>query len=301
MEGSISRAQLTSSAAAIHAFVLPTDFSSEPRIQTFPFSHPVLDFAILPSSQLLVTCDPAFGVFTQNQTGRPPAKGKAVERTVTPDQTTTTSDCVTVVQVGSGASVSWNSHWQMIIADVKLESTSSPLLTTITSLLADSANAVQPKILSALSLYPDLSLLPRWPGFEEDDDLAGSNEPVTDPSEQPAEADPAKQGEKAVPRTGTALYSKMAPSEAGTTGSAFKKDWTREELEGLGPRQLGRLKAQGVDVGDLLSRKRTKRDPSVQGKGKANGAGGKKSGLSGVTEAPESGDPAKDDESAMNA
>ena len=87
----------------------------------------------------------------------------------------------------------------------------------------------------------------------------------------------------------------MAPSEAGTTGSAFKKDWTREELEAMGPRQLGRLKAQGVDVGDLLSRKRIKRDPRSQGGGKKADKGG---GLGEVVEAEAE---KEEDEAAMNA
>jgi len=94
----------------------------------------------------------------------------------------------------------------------------------------------------------------------------------------------------------------MAPSEAGTTGSAFKKDWTREELETLGPRQLGRLKAQGVDVGDLLGRKRIKREPGGNGgvRPKVDGAT-KKELLGDITEKEkkESGKEV-DDESAMN-
>lgn len=97
--------ELMDSAAAIHAFVLPTDFSSDPQITTLPLSHPVLDFTILPSSQLLVSYDPAFNVFTHNQTGQAPAKGKAAETTTTAEQSAELSNFVTLVSVGSGASV----------------------------------------------------------------------------------------------------------------------------------------------------------------------------------------------------
>lgn len=78
----------------------------------------------------------------------------------------------------------------------------------------------------------------------------------------------------------------VAQSEAGTSGFALKKDWTREELETLGPRQLGRLKSQGINIGDLLSRKRLKRvarenkekngETSTQSPDTANIEGGKK-------------------------
>ena len=97
---------LISSAAAIHAFVLPTDFSSDSQITTLPLSHPVLDFTILPSNQLLVSLDPAFGVFTQNQTGLPPVKGKAAEAAISPEQSSEMSNSTILLEVGSGASVS---------------------------------------------------------------------------------------------------------------------------------------------------------------------------------------------------
>jgi hypothetical protein len=99
--------ELMSRAAAIHAFVLPTDFSISPQITTLALSHPILDFTILQSSQLLISSDPAFGVFTHNQTGLPPVKGKAAEATVSSDQASEMSNSMALVQVGAGASVSY--------------------------------------------------------------------------------------------------------------------------------------------------------------------------------------------------
>lgn len=105
-----------------------------------------------------------------------------------------------------------------------------------------------------MDLYPDLPLLPRWPGFEEDEDLAGPSELQED--------EEAAASSSASPKPTPA--SRIAPSEAGTAGFALKRDYTREELEAMGPRALGRLKALGVDVGNLTSRKKLKRDARLK-------------------------------------
>lgn len=119
----------------------------------------------------------------------------------------------------------------------------SPLITSLQDVASSPSNLTTSKILSGLNLYPNLSLLPRWPGLEEDEEMAGGNEDAEQPAAGPSSPSPAL----------------VAQSEAGTSGFALKKDWTKEELETLGPRQLGRLKSQGVNIGDLLSRKRLKR------------------------------------------
>lgn len=80
-----------------------------------------------------------------------------------------------------------------------------------TDLLAALAAALSPTTpataIAGLNLYPNLGLFPRWPGFEEDEELAGEVTPAS-------------------------------------------------EFEGMAPKQLGRLKAQGVDVSSYLSKKR---------------------------------------------
>jgi tRNA (guanine-N(7)-)-methyltransferase subunit TRM82 len=94
-------------------------------------------------------------------------------------------------------------------------------------------------------MYADLSLYPRWPGLEEDDDLAG-------PAPTDADADAENTG------SGAGKAGKQARKADGTadgnddTQIKIKKDYTREELEAMGVKQLGRLKAHGVDVADLL-------------------------------------------------
>lgn len=66
--------------------------------------------------------------------------------------------------------------------------------------------------------------------MEEDDDLAG-------------------------PAAGEADSASNAATGTGT-GDKIKKDYTREELEAMGVKQLGRLKAHGVDVQELLLRRK---------------------------------------------
>jgi tRNA (guanine-N(7)-)-methyltransferase subunit TRM82 len=106
-------------------------------------------------------------------------------------------------------------------------SSSHPLSSTLHSIVTDSSNLTSPQTLSQLNLYPDLSLFPRWPGLEEDDDLAG----------------PAPTAE--------------APAEIQTGGPVFpKKEYTQSEYEAMNLKHLGRLKAQGYDVEGVMRVKR---------------------------------------------
>lgn len=106
---------------------------------------------------------------------------------------------------------------------------SSPLLTTLQSL------STYPKVsntLSNLNLYPNLSLYPRWPGHEEDDDLAGP--PLEDSS---------------VPVKGP-----LPPLSS--LKSTKQKEFTQSEYESMNLKTLGRLKAQGYDVEGVMKVKR---------------------------------------------
>ena len=96
----------------------------------------------------------------------------------------------------------------------------SPLLTSLSSPSLSAPST----IVAGLNLYPDMSLLPRWPGFDEDEQLAGP---------EPGDNDPAVQ-----------------------SGGGMKKVWSHEEMAKMSLKQLGRLKASGVEVGDLLGRRR---------------------------------------------
>ena len=103
---------------------------------------------------------------------------------------------------------------------------SSPtLLKPLMAALSHQSLMASPTTIASIDHYGELSIYPRWPGLEEDDDLAGQD--------------------------GTA--GTAADTDAPGVGG---KTWTREELEKLSPKELGRLKSKGVDVGDLLHKKR---------------------------------------------
>ena len=131
------------------------------------------------------------------------------------------------------------------LADASVSSSSflSPLLASLSHrhLLAP------PKTIATLNLYPDIGLLPRWPGFEEDDDLAGET---------------------------AAIPERIGGGGLRGSGGGLKKVGTSQELEKMSVKQLGRLKAQGLKVGDLIGRKRREmRARGRQVKGDQQGAG----------------------------
>lgn len=103
--------------------------------------------------------------------------------------------------------------------------------------------------LSQLNLYPNLSLYPRWPGLEEDDDLAG---PAADPQSQsqptPSGSTP---GAGAAPDTSVETTSVNVP-----LSSKNKKEYTQAEYSTMNLKTLGRLKSQGYDVDSFMRTKR---------------------------------------------
>lgn len=100
-----SAQELTSSAAAIHSFVFPTDLSVSPSIQTLPTEFPVLDYTLLPGSQdeILVTLDTTFGIVSFNQeVGQPPKR----EHNVTEEQKQQMHKSYRIIKVAQDGSVS---------------------------------------------------------------------------------------------------------------------------------------------------------------------------------------------------
>lgn len=92
----------------------------------------------------------------------------------------------------------------------------SPLAAPLLAAISTSTPAASAATLAHLGagLYPNLALFPRWPGFEEDEELAG-------------------------------------PGVNTPEGKA--------ELESMNSKQLGRLKARGEDVQDLLPKKKKRK------------------------------------------
>lgn len=105
-----------------------------------------------------------------------------------------------------------------------------------------------------MSLYEDLNLLPRWPGFEEDEDLAGpADEKVVDPNQPSTETPLETKGSKENEKRG-----KNPSVHRNGFANGNTQSYTQEELEGMGLRVLGKLRAKGVDVSDIIRRKRRK-------------------------------------------
>lgn len=133
---------------AIHSFVLPENMEDEGevKVHSFPTSHPVLGFSRVPGSDssVVVALDATYGVKKDAENVDDGlAKGMFV--------------IVDIAADGSlAASTSQESLLSSLTAPLEAESALVPVAT-----------------IAALSLYPNLGLFPRWPGFEEDEELAG--------------------------------------------------------------------------------------------------------------------------------
>lgn len=129
---------------ALHSFVLDDETAV---VNTQPMSHPILGFAQRPgsASQLVVALD------TVHRAGSDASEA---------------SSAFAVVNIGPDAALS------------DVSSTEHSLVSTLNTAIA--ATQAPPSTLANLNLYPNLSLYPRWPGFEEDEELAGpaSDAPV---------------------------------------------------------------------------------------------------------------------------
>jgi tRNA (guanine-N(7)-)-methyltransferase subunit TRM82 len=163
---------------AIHAFVLP-EGHGEITVHSFPVSHPVLGFSRVPGStnQLVLALDATYGK-TEAEEGLAQQMFTTVE----------------------------------IAADGQMSDVSASNAELLGALAAPLSPTTPAKTITGLNLYPNLGLFPRWPGFEEDEELAGPEGDATPTS----------------------------------------------EYEAMAPKQLGRLKSQGVDVSAYLSKKRRK-------------------------------------------
>jgi tRNA (guanine-N(7)-)-methyltransferase subunit TRM82 len=163
-------------------------------------------------------------------------KPKPKDFEVTEEQKVEMEKCYRIVKVQSDGSVGPHlniaeSELTMQIQDI---TPTHEISTTLNSIITNPSNQGTPSEISTatIALYPDLSLFPRWPGFEEDDDLAG---PAVEPTSTPA------------------------PNTAGPSsepGGGPKKEYTKEELSVMNLKHLGRLKAQGYPVDDYMRTKR---------------------------------------------
>lgn len=126
-------------ARALHAFKLDSD-----EIRTLAFGHPVTGFAVF-GGKVLVTLD------TTTQPPSPVDDGAA-------------SGPVALVDVSP---------------DAELAVANSPLVEALTQSLSDSRLQIGEQDKGKLNLYADLQILPRWPGFEDDEaQAAGESVPA---------------------------------------------------------------------------------------------------------------------------
>ncbi|WVO14571.1 hypothetical protein L204_102206 [Cryptococcus depauperatus] len=213
-------------ASAIHSFVLPERLEGDkPVVHTLPLEKPILDFVPLTllgdDREIVVSLDTAWDSLKKNP--GPGIEGKqdvVVRGELSETEMQEMRRVFAVVKVGTSGSLA--------LADsARFEPLVSALPTTA------------PKTLANLNLYPLLGVLPRWPGFEED--FEDSLPPMV-PGMVPISSSP----------------SAYAPSVVSTFGGGIKKNYTPDELEQLNTKQLGRLKAAGVDVGSILLKRQKK-------------------------------------------
>lgn len=123
--------------SALHAFTLSEDGTAG-EVKTVSFAHPVLGFAQV-GDKILVTLDNTHA-----------AIGPA----------TTSTSPVALVSVA---------------ADGSLTPSNSPITSALSASLSTPELQIPESEAGKLNLYGDLQILPRWPGFEEDEAQAGDS------------------------------------------------------------------------------------------------------------------------------
>ncbi|ORY32126.1 WD40-repeat-containing domain protein [Naematelia encephala] len=219
--------------AALHSFILPSDPVSPPFIHTLPLPYPLVDFTAIPGEdvRLLLSLDTTWGVLKQNPGLDGVNTTSKAKEGLTEEEGEMIKQSLAVVQVETSGQL------------VDITSGSLTLLDPVYRTLQQSHQLINPSTIANLNLYGNLSLLPRWPGLEEDDDLAGTNE-------------------------------QNAGSEATQNGDGAGKEWTADELEKMNVKQLGRLRSQGVAVEEVIARKRKQGKGKKSDKNKDIGEGG---------------------------
>ncbi|WRT68699.1 uncharacterized protein IL334_005679 [Kwoniella shivajii] len=212
-------------AAALHSFILSSDTASSPIVHTQALPYPILDFSVLPNDhgQIVVSLDTAWNVLKKNPGPGIENRQEPISREELSDtEKEVLKDSFTIIQMGENGELS--------------ESSSSSIY--ISSSLPSALPITDVKTLSNLNLYPLLNILPRWPGLDDDPDDTPISIPGTPASEDAVSIAP------------TSMTSR--------TVSGIRKNYTAKELAQLNTKSLGRLKAAGVDIGNLLVQRQKK-------------------------------------------
>jgi hypothetical protein len=106
------------------------------------------------------------------------------------------------------------------------------LLDSLYTSLSQSHLLLPPSSHASLALHANLTLLPRWPGYEDDEDDSNPSNTLN-------------------PDDTASIAGTMT-----TMGGGLNKTYSQEELEGMNVKQLGKLKARGLDVEGIIGRKR---------------------------------------------
>ena len=176
-----------------------------------PMPYPVLDFTLLCGDQILVSLDAGFGSIRTSTMPIP----SSVQIPPDNDALAHPLRALRVSKDGTFSDTSTNHH--DMIASLEASLTQPHLLSDLTTA-------------SKLQLYPDLPILPRWPGMEDDDEDEGAVDVGIEQSNSDARS------------VVTKSEGRYAPD----------RTWTAEELEMLSTKALGRLKSQGVNVATIL-------------------------------------------------
>ncbi|WVQ68581.1 uncharacterized protein L199_006790 [Kwoniella botswanensis] len=211
-------------ASAIHSFILPSDLSSSPTVHTQPLPYPILDFAFLPNQdgKILLSLDTAWGVLKKNPGPGIESRQEAIPRDeLQQEEKESLNGFFKEIQIGDNGELCETSD------------------NSFSSSIIPSLPKTDFKTLSNLNLYPLINILPKWPGLEEEG-IEGGDTP-TPPIEEEAD------GISLAPTSMTAR-----------TFGGTKRNYTKEELTTMNSKVLGRLKSQGVDIGNLLVQRQKK-------------------------------------------